>query len=95
MANQMPTTLWFTTREKQSKMLDNLIASGQVTMCRNVIRYVERIRDGGYRDKVWALLGHEDREAIAELYASAKVDWEKFLVDPFWLLKKEKNRTGR
>ena len=94
MANQMPTTLWFTTREKQSKMLDNLIAAGQVTMCRNVIRYIERIRDGGYREKVWTLLSYEDQEAISELHASAKIDWEKFLVDPFWLLKQEKKRSA-
>jgi predicted acylesterase/phospholipase RssA len=94
MANNMPTTLWFTTEEKDSKMLDHLIAAGQITMCHNLIKYIKRIRDGKYKAKVWAKLCADDQNAIETLESSLKEDWKKFNDDPFWLLQREKNKTA-
>lgn len=91
MANSMPTTLWFTTKEKEDRMLDHLIAAGQITMCYNLMNYIIRIRDGKYKEKVWAKLSLDDQDAIGVLEAALTEDWAKFNNDPFWLLTRDKS----
>ncbi len=92
MANNMPTTLWFTQKEKDEGMLDNLIAAGQITMCHNLIKYIKKIKEGRYQDRVWAVLSPEEQEAITTMETSMKKDWERFQEDPHWLLQSLKTK---
>lgn len=93
MANSMPTTLWFSSEEKKGKMLDNLIAAGQITMCYNLISYAKKIKSKKYKAKVWDVLTDADRDAITVLQTSMEADLQKFQENPFWLL--EENKANR
>ena len=95
MANNMPTTLWFSPKEKEEKMLDNLIAAGQISLCYNLRNYAMRIKTGKYKDLVWAHLSEEDKEAIIVLHELMEEDWKKFQTDPFWLLSIDKNNSKK
>ncbi|MFT4533407.1 MAG: hypothetical protein ACI9P5_000756, partial [Saprospiraceae bacterium] len=88
-ANNMPTTLWFTEKEFEDKVLNDLIACGQFTQCRNLLRYLERVMTGTYKEKVWDTLTAEYQDDLIELNARILLDWEQFKLDPYWLLNKQ------
>jgi len=80
------TTLWFTEEEQLDNMLDKLVASGQFTMCFNLIEYLESFMlqtNSGY-DK----LPTEEQAAIRELYDQCLQDWGHFNKDPMFLVRK-------
>jgi predicted acylesterase/phospholipase RssA len=87
-ANDMPTTLWFTEKEYADGVLNELIACGQFTQCRNLIRYLDRIMAGTYKKKVWDKLTPAYQEELIELNRRMLEDWEQFKKDPYWLLNK-------
>lgn len=88
-SNNMPTTLWFTEKEYEDKVLNDLIACGQFTQCRNLLRYLERIMTGTYKEKVWDTLTLEYQNDLVALNARILIDWEQFKTDPYWLLNKQ------
>jgi hypothetical protein len=88
-SNNMPTTLWFTEKEYEDKVLNDLIACGQFTQCRNLLRYLERIMTGTYKEKVWDTLTVEYQNDLVALNARILIDWEQFKTDPYWLLNKQ------
>ncbi|MCD9576246.1 patatin-like phospholipase family protein [Flavobacterium soyae] len=74
------TTLWFTEENKTEKMLDKLIASGQFTMCHNLIVYLEKLiytKDSGFDE-----LESNIKEEIKDLYNTCLKDWQKFKDHP-------------
>ena len=87
-ANNMPTTLWFTEKEIEDNVLNDLIACGQFTQCKNLITYLDRIMNGAYKTKVWDKLTPEYQNNLIDLKARLFGDWQKFKNDPYWLLRK-------
>jgi predicted acylesterase/phospholipase RssA len=85
-ANTMPTTLWFTESEYNNSVLNDLIACGQFTQCRNLIAYLDRIIDGTYKEKVWDQLPADYQQKLSELRQNITEDWEHFNKDAYWLL---------
>lgn len=85
-ANSMPTTLWFTDEDKKNNTLDKLIACGQLTMCRNLIKYIDRMKSNSYKAKVWDVLTPDIQKDIDHLQVQMKEDWDRFVEDPYWLL---------
>lgn len=88
-ANEMPTTLWFTEREYEDKVLDDLIACGQFTQCRNLNRYLDKILTGTYQAKVGDTLPEDYRKDLEMLQVRIEADWQLFRKDPYWLIKKQ------
>jgi len=86
-ANAMPTSLWFSEQEVKDNKLDKLIACGQLTMCSNLIRYIETLQKGGHKEKVWDHLDHTQKTDIQDLHNELCKDWCRFENDPYWLLK--------
>lgn len=75
----MGTTLWFTEDElKKKNMLNCLIATGQFTLCWNLLGYIARLR----KDRSNTTSVHE---AVLNLEETLIKDWENFMKDPFWL----------
>ena len=101
-ANQMPTSLWFSQKDKQNQVLDKLIVCGQLSMCFNLLSYLENLKDSlGY--KVWKHLEEEEKTELEKLHIQMKSDWKRFQEDPYWLLEKlrstktaeSRGKTGR
>lgn len=86
LANSMPTTLWFSSEERKQRMLDNLIACGQFTCCRNLIRYIERMK----KRSVWNELSEPEREEIHQLDGKLRTDLARFIETPLWLVEENK-----
>ena len=78
-AAAMGTTLWFTEKEKAEGVHNALIATGQYTICFNLIEYIELIKkktaNTNKRHKY--LISLEDR---------LKSDWEEFQKDPMYMM---------
>jgi hypothetical protein len=90
----MPTTLWFSEAEKKDFMLDNLIAAGQATLCRNLIYYIERLPNKKFNEEsIWESTPAEEQEKIAALKTKLEERWEDFKRDPYWLLNKDKGQA--
>jgi predicted acylesterase/phospholipase RssA len=68
-AANMPTTLWFT----EDKQLDNLIISGQVTACYNLMVYITRIH--GDKPSLYP-------DDIQILWGRLVTDWDKLCSHP-------------
>lgn len=85
-ANSMPTTLWFSDKERKGRTLDKLIACGQFTMCFNLKKYIETIRK---RKKVWETLDEATIREIEELEKYLTEDFEKFKKNPLRLIRKQ------
>lgn len=78
------TTLWFTEDNALHSMLDKLVATGQCTMCYNLIDYLEQILyvDGnGFNE-----LSIDTQNALKELYENCLKDWEKFNANPLFMV---------
>jgi len=84
-ANSMPTTLWFTEKEIEDKVLDDLIICGQFTQCYNLKQYLERIMTGAYKDKVWDSLDQDYKDKLIDLKDRIDADWKEFKNKPKWL----------
>jgi predicted acylesterase/phospholipase RssA len=89
-ANNMPTTLWFTETEVKNNVLNDLIACGQFTQCKNLLTYLDRIIDGTYREKVWNQLSSDYQHKLLELRQHITDDWARFQKDAYWLLDQHK-----
>lgn len=89
-ANNMPTTLWFTETEVKNNVLNDLIACGQFTQCKNLLTYLDRIIDGTYRKKVWNHLSSDYQQKLLELRQHITDDWARFQKDAYWLLDQHK-----
>lgn len=72
-ATAMDTTLWFDQNQVKAKSMESIIATGQATMCFNLLLMAYQF---GNTDKEWT-----------GLKASLVLAWEKFERDPFWLYK--------
>ncbi len=84
-ASSFGTTLWFTDDDKLSDMLDQLIATGQFTMCYNLIEYLEKLiydKDSGYDG-----LDQQKKDNLQKLYSDCKEDWKQFKDDPMFMVK--------
>jgi hypothetical protein len=80
-ARQMSTTLWFSKtdmREGIDNRRDSLIASGQFTMCYNLLEYILQIEDK-YPEVV-------KDEAIQTLKSKIMEDWKRFQTDPMFMV---------
>lgn len=83
------TTLWFTEDQQLSNMLDKLLATGEFTMCYNLIDYLEQILfvpDNGFE-----VLDGETQFALKTLYHDCIKDWNRFKENPMFLVSEMKN----
>lgn len=79
------TTLWFTDDDQLHDMLNKLVATGQFTMCYNMIDYLEQIlfiTDNGFEK-----LDSETQRELRELYTACQKDWDLFKSNPMFMLK--------
>ncbi|MBC7890684.1 MAG: hypothetical protein H7Y12_00600 [Sphingobacteriaceae bacterium] len=81
-ARTMATTLWFEARPGHSatQQRDDIIATGQFTLCYSLILYVHRL-EKKYEEEKKLLPPH-----LAALQTRMLADWEKFQVDPLWMV---------
>lgn len=72
-ATAMDTTLWFDQNQVKTKSMESIIATGQATMCFNLLIMAYQF---GNTDPEWT-----------KLKTGLVLAWEKFEHDPFWLYK--------
>jgi hypothetical protein len=83
-ASGFGTTLWFTEDNALHSMLDKLIATGECTMCYNLIDYLEQIiyiKDNGFSE-----LDVDTQNALKTLYENCLADWENFKANPLFMV---------
>jgi len=78
------TTLWFTEQEKMDEVLRKLVASGQITMCYNLILYLEQLMFS--RDKGYEGLDVATQDKLQALYERCIADWMSFKDNPMFLV---------
>lgn len=84
MATGMGTTLWFTEEELQKKnMLNTLIACGQVTMCWNLLEYIQNLK----KDNANTNQKHQD---LIKCEGLIMEHWKKFQDKPLWMIENYK-----
>lgn len=74
------TTLWFTEQELLDDVLKKLVATGQATMCYNMILYIEQLRNS--KDDQYGQLDEQVRMKIDSLYTQCTSDWALFRQQP-------------
>jgi predicted acylesterase/phospholipase RssA len=84
-ASNFGTTLWFTEQEKVGGMLKKLIATGQMTMCYNLIKYIEKIIYD--KDSMFKGLAPEVQNELRESLSFCEKDWLQFKNEPFIMTK--------
>ena len=84
-ASGFGTTLWFTPEDELGGTLDKLVATGQFTMCYNLIEYLENLSYGD-RENGFSALSAETQTNLNNLLDQCKTDWALFKNDPFSLL---------
>jgi len=84
--NSMPTTLWFSDKEKKNDMLDALVITGQITVCRKLINFIDKKRD----QPDYAETYKDSLSLINQIYTELDACWKQFNENPQWLLKKIK-----
>ncbi|MCU4174175.1 patatin-like phospholipase family protein [Carboxylicivirga sp. N1Y90] len=77
-ASSFATTLWFTKKDREDQMLDKLVTCGQFTVCYNLLKYCLDLKKDG---------ADVDQTELDEVTKLLKADWERFIDDPYWLLK--------
>lgn len=77
------TILWFTEDEKLKDLLQKLVATGEVTMCYNMVDYLERLQFT--RGNGFAKLPAQTRREVAALYDQCVADWNYLKSDPLAL----------
>jgi predicted acylesterase/phospholipase RssA len=78
------TTLWFTDQEKLDDTLKKLVATGQFTLCYNMITYMDKLMlttDNGFN-----ALDERTRNSIQKLYEQCQADWAAFKKDPMFMV---------
>jgi predicted acylesterase/phospholipase RssA len=80
------TTLWFTEQEKLNNVLKKLVATGQITLCYNLILYLEQLKSVQNQQQD-ANLDPLVPENIDGLYVQCIADWAMFRKDPLYLVK--------
>jgi predicted acylesterase/phospholipase RssA len=84
-ASGFGTTLWFTNDDKLNDMLEKLVVLGQVTMCYNLLWYLENLI---YTDNIgFEALQPEVQKNILSTYDQCKNDWLEFNKEPDRLYK--------
>jgi predicted acylesterase/phospholipase RssA len=84
-AGSFGTTLWFTDKDQLDDMLNKLVATGQFTLCYNMIEYLEILIFGG--DNGFDDLPAETRDALRDVLAQCKDDWARFQDDPLFMIR--------
>jgi hypothetical protein len=85
-ASDFGTTLWFTPEDELGGTLDKLVATGQFTMCYNLIEYLENLLyDAGESES--EALAPETRAGLQSLLQQCAAHWAQFKIDPFFMLK--------
>ncbi len=84
----MGTTLWFTPKELagEKNMLDTLIATGQFTICFNLLEYIEKYLKNEEYKSDYEKYSAETKQEIDLLHKNLLIDWAKFKKNPYWLL---------
>ena len=78
-AADMATTLWWSADDRQKGKPQALAATGQYTLCWNLLEYIYRLQ------KDTTNLGPQ-ADTIISLQAQLEDDWRHFKKDPLWLL---------
>lgn len=82
MAGSFGTTLWFTDQEKLDDVLSKLVASGQFTLCYNMICYLEKLIGGeGFGE-----LKPEVQADLKGMLSQCEKDWDMFKNDPMFMV---------
>ena len=89
-ANSMPTTLWWSEKNKSDNMQNKLIACGQFSLCFNLIDYIENTVKK--KPAVWGSLDAPTKQAIEDLSQRFKADFKQFIHNPFWLVEENGKR---
>lgn len=87
-ASSVGTTLWFTPEELSGNKnkLDSLIATGQFTVCFNLLEYFEKfILNKEYHDD-YNKYSSETKKILAQLHLQLQEDWIKFNKNPYWMV---------
>lgn len=83
-ASKFGTTLWFTEKEKNIEMLKKLVATGEVTMCYNMVEHLYSLiytKGNGFEK-----LDEPTKIELKKMYKQSTEDWKKFKENPFSLL---------
>ena len=77
-AKSVGTTLWFDESDVKAEKRDKVIATGQFTMCYNLIKHICRleVQDEKYKDD----------PSIQKLKQSLLDDWELFQKEPLFMI---------
>jgi len=78
------TTLWFEDSYKLNDMLDNLVASGQFTMCYNMLEYLEKIKYE--KDSGFDQLPEATQQELNKLHEQCLNDWQLFKSNPMFMV---------
>ena len=92
-ASRFGTTLWFTEKEQLDDMLGKLVATGQFTLCYNLLEYLEKLLftpGNGYAE-----LAEPVQRSLEKLHVQCVEDWERFKDDPFFLYKEMEARKQK
>ena len=81
---KMDTTLWFDEQHKENKMLENLIACGQATMCFNLLKYLHELKTDAQLYAIPVIYPSE----LEALRIMIEEDWQIFNENPLSLLPK-------
>ncbi|MBX2875541.1 MAG: hypothetical protein KTR30_25715, partial [Saprospiraceae bacterium] len=86
-ASRFGTTLWFTPEDRKEATLDKLIATGQFTMCYNLIYYLNDIKHPDHQKASgYEALSTEMKAQLDELHAQLMSDWKTFSEKPYFLV---------
>ena len=79
------TTLWFTPKDKDQDKLDKLVASGQATMCFNLIDYIIKLKMSAGYDSLTA----GEHFLVENVLNQCINDWKSFKKNPLFLTLKK------
>jgi hypothetical protein len=83
-ASGFGTTLWFTETELLDDVLHKLVATGQMTMCLNMLIYLNKwIKDD---EGFFGRLSLIDQAEVKALKEMCMEDWKKFREEPMWMV---------
>lgn len=96
-ASSVGTTLWFTPEDLSGpkNKLNSLIASGQFTICFNLIEYFEKFVFNTEYSHDYIKYSEETKKELELLYAGLMEDWKNFKKNPYWMVNEMNNNfTG-
>ena len=80
------TTLWFTDENHNDQILRNLVVTGQLTMCFNLLDYLQKLCNTS--DNGFGTLDKKIRDELLSVLLVVKKDWKNFKKDPLFLVDK-------